>query len=223
MRQRASAPEQVAEPVDVLYRQVDTLQQQVETLQARVRELDRRLGQNSSNSGKPPSSDGHRKPAPKSLRGNSGRPSGGQPGHPGHRLEFRENPDHIMVHCPSVCRGCGNRLPAESPGETVARRQVFELVARVEVTAHQVHEIRCACCGEVTCGAFSAGGVGADPVRAGDEGLRRICQRVSVAPHRAHQRTDHRAHGAPPERRDAVQPQCRHVLIPGASTVTLTA
>ena len=64
----------------------------------------------------------------------------------------------------------------------MVRRQVFELVARVEVTEHQVHEIRCACCGEVTRGAFSAGGVGADPVRAGDEGLRRICQRVSLLP-----------------------------------------
>ena len=150
----ASAPEQVADLVVALYQQVDMLQQQVQTLQARVRELERRLGQNSSNSGKPPSTDGYRKPAPKSLRSNSGRPSGGQPGHPGHRLEFRETPDHVVVHRPGVCRGCGNCLPADSSGETVDRRQVFELVARVEVTEHQVHEVRCACCGEVTRSAF---------------------------------------------------------------------
>jgi len=61
----ASAPEQVADLVVALY-------QQVQTLQAHVRKLERRLGQNSSNSGKPPSSDGYGKPAPKSLRGNSG-------------------------------------------------------------------------------------------------------------------------------------------------------
>ena len=103
----ASAPEQVADLVVALYQQVDRLQQQVQTLQTRVSELERRLGQNSSNSGKPPSSDGYGKPAPKSLRGKSGRPSGGQPGHPGHRLEFRENPDHVVVHRPGVCRGCG--------------------------------------------------------------------------------------------------------------------
>lgn len=152
----ASAPEQVADLVLGLYQQVERLQQQVQTLQMRVRELERRLGQNSSNSGKPPSSDGYGKPAPKSLRGKSGRPSGGQPGHPGHRLEFRENPDHVVVHRPGVCRGCGKGLADKSPGEAVDRRQVFELVARVEVTEHQVHEVRCACCGEVTRGAFPA-------------------------------------------------------------------
>ena len=152
--QCASAPEQVAELVVALYQQVDLLQQEVQTLQARVRELERQLGLNSSNSGKPPSSDGYGKPAPKSLRGNSGRPSGGQPGHPGHRLEFREHPDHVVVHRPGVCRGCGNGLVDDSPGETVDRRQVFELVARVDVTEHQVHAVRCACCGEVTRGAF---------------------------------------------------------------------
>ncbi len=42
----------------------------------------------------------------------------------------------------------------DSSGEAVDRRQVFELVARGEVTEHQVHEVRCACCGKVTRGAF---------------------------------------------------------------------
>jgi transposase len=143
----AAAPEQVADLVLALYARVQALEE-------RVRELERRLGLNSSNSGKPPSSDGYQKPAPKSLRGKSGRPSGGQPGHPGHRLEFREHPDHVVVHRPDVCRGCGNGLPAGSSGESVDRRQVFELVARVEVTEHQVHAVRCACCGEVSRGAF---------------------------------------------------------------------
>ena len=147
MRQRASAPEQVADLVRALH-------QQVKTLQTRARELERRLGQNSGKSGKPPSSDGYRKPAPKSLRGNRGRPFGGQPGHSGHRLEFRASPDHVMAHRRGVCRGRGDCLPAEAPGDTVDRRQVFELVARVDVTAHRVDQVRCACCGEVTRGAL---------------------------------------------------------------------
>jgi transposase len=73
----ATAPEQVADLVLALYQQVEALQQQVQTLQARVREVERRLGLNSNNSSKLPSSDGYRKPAPKSLRGNSGRLSDG--------------------------------------------------------------------------------------------------------------------------------------------------
>ncbi len=96
------------------------------------------------------SSEGYGKPAAKGLRGNSDRPSGGQPGH---HLEFREHPDHVVVHRPGVCRGCGNCLVDDSPGETVDRRQVLPLVARVDVTEHQVHAVRCACCGEVTRGA----------------------------------------------------------------------
>lgn len=151
-----TAPERVADLVMALYQQVETLQQQVQTLQARVGELERQLGLNSSNSSKPPSSDGYRKPAPKSLRTKSGRPSGGQPGHPGQRLEFRADPDRVVVHRPSVCRGCGHQLGEKTLGQARDRRQVFDLQARVEVTEHQVHAVRCPCCGKVTPGQFPA-------------------------------------------------------------------
>jgi transposase len=52
-------------------------------LEARILDLERRLGLNSSNSGKPPSSDGLKTPAQvKSLRGRSGKrmDEGGSPG-----------------------------------------------------------------------------------------------------------------------------------------------
>ena len=61
---------------------------------ARVAELERRLGLNSSNSGKPPSSDGLTKPPrTKSLREPSGKKPGGQKGHRGETLRQVENPD----------------------------------------------------------------------------------------------------------------------------------
>ena len=56
-------------------------------LTARLAELERRLGLNSSNSGKPPSSDGLKKPARvSSLRERSGKKPGGQKGHKGETL-----------------------------------------------------------------------------------------------------------------------------------------
>jgi len=63
-------------------------------LTARLAELERRLGLNSRNSGKPPSSDGLKKP-PRvgSLREPTGKTTGGQPGHPGQTLRRTETPD----------------------------------------------------------------------------------------------------------------------------------
>jgi hypothetical protein len=54
------------------------LQDQVVRLEERVRQLEARLDQDSHNSHQPPSSEGYAKPAPKSLREKSDRPSGGQ-------------------------------------------------------------------------------------------------------------------------------------------------
>jgi transposase len=61
---------------------------------------------NSSNSSKPPSSDGYMKPAPKSLRKKTGKKVGGQQGHKGHGLENNREPDTLISHYPKECEIC---------------------------------------------------------------------------------------------------------------------
>src|SRR4051794_41189869 len=90
---------------------------------ARIAELERQLAASSRNSSQPPSSEGLDKPAPKSLRGRSGRKPGGQPGRPGRTLRQVERPDEVVVHEPGACAGCGGRVPPEGPPTRDVRRQ----------------------------------------------------------------------------------------------------
>ena len=134
---------------------IDAQQKQTAALTARVKQLEDRLGKDSHNSSKPPSSDGlAKKPKPKSLRGKSGRPSGGQRGHPGRTLEFAERPDHTVIYSPEQCQHCGASLE-EAPIIGTERRQVFDLpVLKLEVTEHQANTRNCPDCGHCNHGEF---------------------------------------------------------------------
>src|SRR5437667_5177937 len=126
----AQGPEAVVDLVQTLQQQIQQLQrlpQQVQQLSVRVKALEDQIGKDSHNSSKPPSSDGlKKKPKPQSLRQKSGRRSGGQPGHPGHTLEFAEKPNETIVHRLAACQGCGASL-AEALVVDTERRQVFDL------------------------------------------------------------------------------------------------
>src|ERR1019366_5514903 len=129
-------------------------------LKARIAELERRLGLNSSNSGKPPSSDGLKRPARvRSLREKSKRKPGGQKGHAGETLRQISEPDNIENHFPPACAECGAALTREMAQEGHAARQVFDLPEPkpLIVTEHRAHTCCCAACGARTRAAFPEG------------------------------------------------------------------
>jgi transposase len=124
---------------------------------ARIAELEWQLAASSRNSSQSPSSDGLGNPAPKSLRGRSGRKPGGQPGREGRTLRQVERPDEVVVHEPGACAGCGSTLTAEGPPARIVRRQVFDIPQiTVRVIEHRLLARGCAC-GTVTAAAGPAG------------------------------------------------------------------
>jgi transposase len=135
---------------------VVALQARIVEQDAEIAELRRQLAASSRNSSKPPSADGLGKPAPKSLRGRSGRKPGGQPGREGHTLRQVEAPDEVVVHEPAACGGCGAGLAGGRPVR-ITCRQVFDIPEiTVRVVEHRLASRRCGC-GQVTAADTPAG------------------------------------------------------------------
>jgi transposase len=149
--------EQLVALVAAQERTIAQLQSRIAEQDARIAELERQLAASSRNSSKPPSTDGLDKPAPKSLRGRSGRKPGGQPGHEGRTLRQVEQPDEVVVHEPGACAGCGAHLGIGDRQVRVTRRQVFDIPKiNVRVVEHQLVSRRCRC-GTLTAAAGPAG------------------------------------------------------------------
>lgn len=150
-----TGPEAVFELLESMSKMIALLEEQVSEIPAlreRVAELEARLNMNSHNSSKPPSTDEFVKP--KSRRKKSGRPSGGQKGHPGHTLKMTDNPDHIVVHRVDSCSSCGGPME-RTQTEDYEKRQVFDLPPlRLETTEHRAERIKCPNCGRISKAAF---------------------------------------------------------------------
>jgi hypothetical protein len=154
-----------------LQRQVERQQREIEKLREQVAERDQRITdaekqiadlerqlaarkRNSTNSSKPPSSDGlageqRRRCSP---RKKSGRKPGGQPGHTGQGRQGVEKPDRSEEVLPVQCKHCGTALPqAPEQRQTVGdvfRRQIVDLpeVIRPVVSEYLYPKLLCPCC-----------------------------------------------------------------------------
>lgn len=132
-------------------------QADISGLAARIAELEKRLAKNSTNSSKPPSSDGLKRRT-SSLRNNSsGRKPGGQPGHPGQRLQPSASPDAVIDLPLNQCPQCQTDL-RDQPVVSVEERQVFELPPiKLLVTAYRAERKVCPICARLLCAAFPEG------------------------------------------------------------------
>jgi transposase len=145
------------QPLATALRRIAELEAALASMAQENADLRRQLAKNSSNSSKPPSSDGLKKPAPRSLRGKSGKKSGGQVGHRGDTLRQTATPDFVERHESAQCGGCQRALTAGMI-KGVEKRQVFDVPPpRLEVTEHEAAIYCCDHCRATTTSAFPDG------------------------------------------------------------------
>jgi transposase len=127
------------------------LRQQMEQVLARLSEVEGRLAKDSHNSSKPPASDGLSRNR-RSQRHRSEKKTGGQSGHPGRSLMQVASPDEVVSHRPEICSECQQPLEGVT-GRVKECRQVHDLPEiRLLVKEHQVEEVCCPACQQLSAG-----------------------------------------------------------------------
>jgi transposase len=143
--------------VEELRAVIADLRKVVESQAATIEELRRRQSRNSSNSGKPPSSDPvfdkQARRRDRSSRNGGERRAGKQPGDESATMNLVADPDRTVPCPPLECAGCGGGL-AEEPVSGVQRRQVTEAQVSPppKVTEYVVQAKECGRCGATTVG-----------------------------------------------------------------------
>ena len=143
--------------------QIAALTEQVAKLTAQIAELTHK--KNSNNSSKPPSEGRLEKPAPKSLRGKSGKKQGGQPGHKGSGMKLDRDPDHTEEYLPEKCKSCPQF--GQCKMKCCDTRYEYEVKVDTKLIAHKVMGCTCPLSGEKLQGDFPAGITGSKQYGAG--------------------------------------------------------
>jgi transposase len=137
--------------IDAFTKEISDLKETIKKQESRIRSLEDKLSKNSSNSHKPPSSDGLRKKTKrtKSLRKKSRRKQGGQKGHKGTTLEFSDNPDKFEYHQVSTCPDCNISLENEKAVSEESRQVIDIEPIKFKTVEHVIETKHCPCCGKI--------------------------------------------------------------------------
>jgi len=132
--------EQLIELIESLLLKINTLEEENKNLRAQ-------LALNSSNSRKPPSTDGFKKKLKNSsLREKSGKNSGGQRNHKGHTLNKVDSPDFTIDITSDTCPHCSTNLE-NIEAVDFNTRQVFDIpLPKIQVTEYKTHNKICPHC-----------------------------------------------------------------------------
>ena len=128
--------------VEALKQEIARLETKIASLEAENAMLKSRINKDSGNSGKPPSSDGFKKP--QNSREKSERHPGGQPGHEGHGPKLSDTPDEVINLNREIC-DCGGTIHYPKDPE---RRQRIDLCIYAHTTEYRSGEGECPCCGK---------------------------------------------------------------------------
>lgn len=137
-------PEHVIALVESLFQIIAQQQREIDALKSKIASLEK----NSTNSSKPPSSDGLKKERGSPKRGSSGRKPGGQKGHRGKSREPAP-PEQVAQTLPCVpesCECCGAVFSAENPRTVAERRQVIEIPRIIPfIIEYLYYKVTCSC------------------------------------------------------------------------------
>jgi len=142
-------------------KQIADAEKQIADAEKQIADLERQLAgrkKNSTNSSKPPSSDGLAgEQRPRGRKHKSKSKPGAQPGHPGHHRPLVPSAEAsaIEVLLPEQCGHCGGSLPQKPDKVTTAgeprRHQVTEVPpVKAHITEYQFPNVVCGHCGKTT-------------------------------------------------------------------------
>jgi transposase len=120
------------------------LKKQIAELEDKVAVYEARIKKDSSNSSKPPSSDGLKKPRLLSTREKSGKKPGGQPGHAGHYMKPPVEDIEIIERKEGICP-CGGEIEF---GKSYQTRRIVDIEIILHVIEERAFKGKCKACGK---------------------------------------------------------------------------